>query len=74
MNLTPGFAFAAGPTSRGAAPRWSKPGRAKPLCVATTGGTFGCASLTFLTFSRKAMPASESRCQPDAYGTSPQAQ
>ena len=74
MNRTSGFPFAAGPTSRGAAPRWSKPGSAKPLCVATTGGMSGYASLTFLTFSRNAMPASESSHQPDAYGTSPHAQ
>ena len=56
MKRTPGFALAAGPTSRGAAPRWSKPGSAKPLWVATTGGISGYLSLIALTFWMNSIP------------------
>ena len=56
--------MAAGATSRGVAARWSKPGSANPLCVATTGGICGCLRCTASTCSRKAMPVSESRNQP----------
>src|SRR3712207_856513 len=74
MRFTSGFAFAAIPTSRGAAPRWSKPGSAKPLCEATVGGISLKRLETFATFSRKPMPTSESSVQPLAFGTSPHAQ
>jgi hypothetical protein len=60
--------------SRGAAARWSKPGSANPLCVATTGGICLCVRLMFRTCSRNAMPVSESKAQPLAFGTSPHAQ
>ena len=73
-KCTPGLALAATPTSRGVAAAWSKPGSAKPLCVATTGGISGNMSETFLTCCRKPMPTSLSSHQPLAYGMSPHAQ
>jgi hypothetical protein len=73
MKLTSGFWRAAGPTSRGAAQRWSKPGRAKPLCEAITRGTSLTLSLTFRTCSMKAKPVSLSRNQPPAFGALPHA-
>ena len=72
MIVTSGFWRAAGPTSRGDAARWSNPVRANPLCTAKSLGMLN-SSPTFFTCSRKAMPMSSSRNQPDAYGTSPQA-
>ena len=63
-NRTSRFAFAAAPISRGVAARWSKPGSAKPLCVAITGGICGNFLLTFRTCWMNSIPTSESRNQP----------